>query len=104
MATGPARHHVSREGIMHRLLIANRRRAVRGNHPSDLTVLPVVQSLEARCLLSVSAHSLVGSFAAGNTYNYKEIGSGHFNDVVIVGPATFAGRNVTETNTFFSAT
>src|SRR3954468_12666648 len=89
---------------MERLIgTTSRRRAARARHTCEIT-LPVVQLLEARRLLSVSAHDLVGSFAAGNTYNYKDIGSGHFNDVVIVGPTTFAGRDVTETDTFFGAT
>ena len=86
----------SRNGILHGRRVAQSRTA-------DKTVLPIVQALEDRRLLSVSAHNLVGPLAAGDTYTYKHLDTaGGFDDVIVVGPTTFNGQNVTEIDTYTS--
>src|SRR5438045_2881997 len=89
---------------MQRLIGATPGRGLtRRRHPYG-TVLPIVQALEDRRLLSVSAHNLVGPFAAGDTYTYMHLDStGGFDDVVVVGPTTFNGQNVTEIDTYTSS-
>src|SRR3954468_24701742 len=79
----------------------SRRRPPVGYRPfASFTVLPVIQSLEDRRLLSVSAQTLVGPFSAGATYSYKDSATGQFTDIVVIGPATFYGLNVTEADTY----
>jgi hypothetical protein len=83
--------------------MSRRRHAGTRTSFTSVNVLPVIQSLEDRRLLSVSAQTLVGPLSAGSTYSYKDAATGQFTDIVVVGPTTFNGQNAIEADTYTAA-
>jgi hypothetical protein len=64
----------------------------------------LVESLESRCLLSVSASTLLGSLTPGSKLTYSISGNGvsGTSTITVKGPATFNGHNATETDSVSS--